>query len=119
MEKVTSGEVIEELTHAMQLLTEIVCKDWNVMGDGWNTLAVVSSYHNKSVDVFKSQSNSHEVIGVTLWDKSNCHLHIELDVKENLVALVIIPMIESYLMGDRSEVKAALSPLVEISPAIN
>lgn len=109
---------IEELTDALDTAAAIVYPDWNVMGDGWNGVSVWKSETRKSVEVLKSETHVGTLI-VVMWYKGDIAFKTKLKADENVIAYAVIPMIEQYLQGDRADVKKALSPLLEISPAIN
>lgn len=114
----TPNYLIEDLYHGLEVTSSMVYQNWTIWGNAWTSISVSDSNSNKSVDVVKSETHVGKVV-VYLWTKKELFFSMKLDAKDNVIPLIIMPMIQQFLAGDREEVKGALSPLLKVSPAIN
>jgi len=108
-------KTIEELWD-MAELASTVWTDWEVDSDACEFINV---YHRKNwVNVTGATLHQQDIIIVTLGSEKDIVYAIQLPQNHQLANMVIRPMIEQHLNGDRTELKSGLTDYLNISPAI-
>ena len=108
---------IEELAHAVDLGTTVY-KDWVLESDFYNYVIAETGNNGHKVVVQASNQMGNQIVFALFANDKSVYSTV-LPAHDALTFSVLVPIIEQHLAGARTEVKSALSDLVNISPAIN
>jgi len=106
---------IEELSHNLDAAVALVYPNWTVESDGWNQVIIRDNKIGSSV-IVRKHTRTLGMLVVKLHSGLCCDFETSIKAEPNVVDFILWPMIQNYLLGERSEVVEAVKPLLEISP---